>query len=141
MNDSIRTFIQKQKNFTLCTAVNNVPYCASCFYAFLNDNNYLVFSSKKESKHIADALLNNMVAGTIIPDISKLGLIKGIQFSGNFIILSGYMLERAKEAYYLKFPFSITMNVELWAIELLYIKMTDNKLGFGKKLEWKISPQ
>ncbi len=29
------------------------------------------------------------------------------------------------------------METNLWIVELTYIKMTDNRLGFGKKLIWK----
>jgi len=28
------------------------------------------------------------------------------------------------------------MNPKLWQIKVNYFKMTDNKLGFGKKLIW-----
>ena len=136
MDNKISSFIEGQKNLTFCTSTNNNPYCASCFYAFMNENNYLVFMSDKDTRHIAAALINDKVAGTIIPDIGKRGTIKGIQFTGKFIIPRGELLEKSKKIYHKKYPFAIPLPGEFWAVELFSIKMTDNTLGFGKKLFW-----
>ena len=136
MGKKITSFISEEKNLTLCTSNDNIPYCASCFYAYVPEENLLVFKSDKNSKHITDALLNDAVAGTIIPDLSKIGIIKGIQYTGKLLMPGGDLLEKIKKAYYGRFPFSVAMAGDLWAIELISIKMTDNKLGFGKKIIW-----
>jgi uncharacterized protein YhbP (UPF0306 family) len=39
-------------------------------------------------------------------------------------------------AYLTRFPFAVLMNASLWIVEIHIIKMTDNRLGFGKKLFW-----
>ena len=136
MEKIIESFLEKQKNLTFCTAKDNAPYCANCFYAFENENNLLVFKSDSNTQHIINALSNEKVAGTILPDIGKTGTIKGIQFTGNFIIPENDLKEKAKKKYYKKFPFASVVPGELWVIELTSIKMTDNTLGFGKKLHW-----
>ncbi len=136
MDKRIETFIEKQKNLTLCTCENNVPYCANCFYAFMSDEKMLIFKSGSATKHISQALKNNTVAGTILPDLDKTGTIKGIQFSGNFSAPANNLLDKARKAYYKKFPFAIAIAGEIWVIELVTIKMTDNTLGIGKKLTW-----
>ncbi|MGD0342664.1 MAG: hypothetical protein ABSA76_13260 [Bacteroidales bacterium] len=46
------------------------------------------------------------------------------------------MFQKAKNAYLKKFPVAALMDTRLWIVELTYIKMTDNRLGFGKKLIW-----
>ena len=101
----------------------------------------MAFFSKsvKETKHITSARINNTVAGTIIPDISKIGTIKGIQFTGKFTVPAGDLFEKAKKTYYTKHPFALPVAGEIWAIELLSVKMTDNTLGFGKKIIWEKS--
>ncbi len=137
MDKKIQSFIEGQKNLTFCTAVENIPQCASCFYAYLPEGNFIVFKSDEKTIHISNALINDKVAGTIIPDLDKTGTIKGIQFTGNFIVPREDLLEQAKKKYYLKYPFSLVMPGDLWVVELLTIKMTDNTLGFGKKLNWK----
>ncbi len=136
MDKKIVSFIESQKNMTLCTAVNDSPYCANCFYAYLESDNLLVFKSARETLHICNALLNNNVAGTIIPDVSKIGTIKGIQFTGKFMTFTGSLSVKAKRAYYKMFPFALPMKGELWGIKLLHVKMTDNTLGLGKKIIW-----
>ena len=138
MDKKIESFIEEQKNLTFCTAVDNVPNCANCFYAYIRESQFLIFKSNRKTKHIANALINNNVAGTIIPDISKIGIIKGIQFEGKFIIPKDRLLEKAKKVYYVKYPFALPVPGEIWMIELIFVKMTDNTLGFGGKLEWAV---
>jgi uncharacterized protein len=36
----------------------------------------------------------------------------------------------------LRFPVAALMDTRLWIVRLTFIKMTDNRLGFGKKLIW-----
>lgn len=136
MDKNIILFIESQKTVTLCTVNNGIPHCASCFYAFIKDYNFLIIKSDKKTMHIVNALANNQVAGTILPDISRVGTIKGVQFYGIFTLLTGELLTKSKSIYYKKFPIALAINGDLWAIELASIKMTDNTLGFGKKLIW-----
>lgn len=136
MDKRMSSFIQEQKNLTFCTAVNNEPYCANCFYAFISEENVLVFKSSDTTQHILNALANNSVAGTIVPDLRKVGEIKGVQFAGEFSAASGDMLARAKTSYYTKNPMALVMKGELWCIRLTSVKFTDNTLGFGSKLSW-----
>ena len=136
MDKKISTFIKEQKNLTFCTAVNNTPHCVNCFYAFIEESDILVFKSDRTTQHIKNALINHMVAGTIVPDIHQAGTIRGIQFTGNFFVPVNKILDMAKIKYYKKFPFALVMPGDLWAIEITDIKMTDNTLGFGKKIIW-----
>ncbi len=136
MDKKISTFLKTNKLFSFCTTTENEPYCASCFYAFADEGDYLVFKSSKETKHITDALLNPNCAGTITPDIDKVATIKGIQFTGTFLQPQDDLLDNLKKVYYKKFPFALTMPGDVWAVQLNKIKMTDNTLGFGKKLHW-----
>ncbi len=136
MDIRIETFIEKQKNLTFCTCEDNIPYCANCFYAFMNDEKMLIFKSDKNTKHISQAIKNNAIAGTILPDLDKIGTIKGIQFTGNFVAPADNLLDKARKIYYKKFPFALAITGKMWGVELATIKMTDNTLGIGKKLTW-----
>jgi len=40
-------------------------------------------------------------------------------------------------AYLKRFPYAIAAKLDLWVLEMEYVKMTDNRLGFGTKLEWR----
>jgi uncharacterized protein YhbP (UPF0306 family) len=48
----------------------------------------------------------------------------------------GELLARAKSGYLKRFPVAILMDTRLWIVKLTCIKMTDNRLGFGKKIVW-----
>ena len=139
MDEKIISFLKSQTNITLAVSENNIPNCANCFYAFSEKENLLIFKSKPETSHIKMALKNNKVAGTIIPDSLDKKRIQGIQFTGKFFQPMRELFSSAQNIYYKKFPYALVISGELWAIELHTIKFTDNKLGFGKKLEWKKS--
>ncbi len=136
MDEKIQSFLDGQKNLSFCTAVDNAPHCANCFYTYLSEGDFLIFKSDKNTKHIVNALSNNKVAGTILPDVDQIGTLRGIQFIGKFTVLEDELLVLAKKKYYSKYPFALAMGGELWAIQLQHVKMTDNTLGFGKKRIW-----
>jgi len=137
LDEKIVKFITKHHVLTLATAVQNKPYCANCFYAFMHNEKMLVFTSDYETKHIQDAKENQTVAGSIVLETNIVGKIQGIQFTGTLTEPEGELLEIAKHAYLKRFPFAILMKTTLWVLKLDFIKMTDNRLGFGKKLIWK----
>ena len=135
----ITDFIGEHHILTLAIARDNKPYCATCYYAFMKDINRFVVTSDHETRHIRDVVdgHNYDVAGTIALETRIVGKIRGIQFTGMLISLEGDELKKAKSAYLKRFPIARLMpDLHLWAIEPEYIKMTDNRLGFGKKLIW-----
>lgn len=132
----ILSFLENQTTLTIATCLNNIPYCATCFYTFLEKYNAIAFKSNRDTQHILEAIQNKYVAGTIVPDKSEIGKIKGIQFNGIFVEPTGDLLIEAKKKYYLKYPFAAAFKGELWVVDLTYLKFTDNTLGFGKKMHW-----
>jgi uncharacterized protein YhbP (UPF0306 family) len=133
---SIIKFFKQHHVFALTTCVNNVPWSCSCFYALIEDETALVFTSGYETRHVAEAQQNKQVAGVIVLETKIIGKIKGIQFSGRMELATGKLLETAKKAYLKRFPFTALMGTTLWLVFIDYLKMTDNNLGFGKKLVW-----
>ena len=132
-------FIKEHHVLTLATSNNNQPYCANCFYVYMPDENMLVFTSDLDTKHIKDSLQQNYVAGSIVLETSVVGKIQGIQFNGYLTEPKDDSLKKkVKSAYLKRFPFAVLMKSTLWALELTFIKMTDNRLGFGKKLRWEV---
>lgn len=136
MDPNVSSFIKEQSILTISTSYNNISYSASCFYSFIEDSKCVVFKSSPHTKHIKDGLLNENVSGTIIASFSDIAKMKGIQFQGKFIQPTLFSLSHAQANYYLKFPFAMAMKGDLWLIELEFVKMTDNTLGFGKKILW-----
>lgn len=136
MDERIEAFLKEQTVVNIATSVNNQPYCASCYYAFIPKENLLVFKSDPDTKHIEDALANNLVAGTILPEKIIQSKIKGIQFSGVFKPTNGAAGDKAKKGYLSKFPVAGLFRGDIWMIELTKVKFTDNTLVFGKKILW-----
>lgn len=132
----IKTFINKHHVLTLASSENNNSWCANCFYSYMENENYLIVTSDIETKHIQNIINNNIVSGSIVLETNIIGKIQGIQFVGKMYKPDEKLQKKVKTSYLKRFPIATLMNTTLWVIELNYIKMTDNSLGFGKKLIW-----
>lgn len=129
-------FFKKHHVLTIATSTGNTPWCASCFYVFLEDENALVFTSDTKTRHGQEFIKNPFVSGTVALETKIIGRIRGLQFSGIISEPSGKLLEKAVSSYLKRFPVATLLEIKLWLVELKYIKYTDNRLGFGKKLIW-----
>jgi uncharacterized protein len=134
----ILRFINKHHIFTLATACDQAPWCCSCFYVFDDQRNSIIFTSDTHTRHITEGLKNQMVAGAIALDTRIIGIIQGVQFSGILTELKNEEYEIGRKRYLKRFPYAAPFigSTALWGIEITHLKMTDNKLGFGKKLIW-----
>jgi hypothetical protein len=137
VDQQIIDFINGHHLLTLATSNNNTPYCCNVFFMYDVANNQLIFSSDTKTKHAQDFIANPNVAGTIALETKEVAKIQGVQLLGAIQELNGGKLKIAKEQYLKAFPYARLMKPHLWAMELNFIKMTHNKLGFGKKLVWK----
>jgi len=133
----IVNFIKKHHVLTLASGSGKNPWCANCFYVYNSEENNLVFTSDDDTKHIQYAVKNPIVAGSVVLETTIIGKIQGIQFLGVLSKAEGQKLITAKQKYLLRFPIATLMNTNLWILDITLIKMTDNRLGFGKKLIWK----
>ena len=122
---------------TLATSSGNQPWCANCFYAWLEDESAFVFTSDDDTRHIRDLEEGNKVAGSVVLETKIVGKIRGIQFTGELFKPEGELYKRSRKAYLKRFPYAAAVKLELWILQVDYIKMTDNRLGFGKKIEWR----
>jgi uncharacterized protein YhbP (UPF0306 family) len=129
-------FINEHHVLTLATSNNNIPYCANCFYTYLEDEQVFVFTSDAETKHAQDALAQKKVAASIVLETKTVGKIQGIQLNGEMFQPEDELKKKAKKAYLKSFPYAALMKTNLWVLKPYFIKMTHNTLGFGKKLIW-----
>jgi len=135
-DDSITEFIHKHHIFTLATSANHIPYTCTCFYVYINELNMFVFTSDHGTRHVDEMLAQPMVAGAVALETTMIGKIQGIQFTGISSELSNNLYDTALSAYLKKFPLAGFKKLTLWSIRPDFIKMTHNRLGFGKKLIW-----
>jgi hypothetical protein len=132
----IKEFFKKHHVLTIATSVGNEPWCANCFYVYMEEENTLVFTTGNDTRHGKEFAINDFVAGSVVLETSIIGKIQGIQFQGRVSEPEGELLSAAKRAYLMRFPVAALMETNLWVVKLSLIKMTDNRLGFGKKLIW-----
>lgn len=136
IDEKIIKFINKHHVLTLATSVDNRPWCANCFYVYLENEQSLVFTSDDETQHAQEALINPHVSGSIVLETDIVGKIRGIQFAGEMYKPEEELHKKAKQKYLKRFPYASIMKTNLWVVRLDRIKLTDNRLGFGKKLNW-----
>ena len=137
VDQQIIDFINEHHLLTLATSKGNIPYCCNVFYVYDVANNQLIFSSDTKTKHAKDFIANPKVAGSIVLETKEVAKIQGVQLLGKITELKKENLKAAKKQYLQAFPYARLMETHLWAMRLTFIKMTHNKLGFGKKLIWK----
>ena len=136
IDKKIIEFFRKHHVLTISTTVNNEPWCANCFYVYLEEENLLVFTTGMDTRHGKEFVKNPAVAGSVVLETMIIGKIRGIQFQGIVSEPEGELLSKARWAYLKRFPPAALMDTHLWMVKLTHIKMTDNRFGFGKKVVW-----
>lgn len=132
-------FILDHHILTLAVCRDNIPWCATCYYVYLQDENRFLFTSGPETRHIRDVEEGgqNLVAGAIALETRLVGKIRGIQFQGILSKVSTDQVSRYTKVYYKRFPIArLAPELHLWLLVPSVLKFTDNRLGFGKKLHW-----
>jgi len=131
---------------TLATSKDNFPWVAHCFYAFMEKEMVLVFTTDDDTRHGQEMKENETVSAGIAWETKAVGQIRGAQIEGRVVKIEKSKPERRKTsderrlppklAYLKRFPYAALMKTTLWVLEIESIKYTDNRLGFGKKLKW-----
>ncbi|AHF78694.1 hypothetical protein Sant_3714 [Sodalis praecaptivus] len=134
---AICRFITKQHVLTLCAGNLDDLWCANCFYVFHQPAMALWLLTSPQTRHGELMRQNARVAGTIAPQPKTVALIKGVQYRGIITCLEGEEEQQARRRYYHRFPLAKALPSAIWQLDLLEVKMTDNTLGFGKKLRWR----
>ncbi|MCI4406620.1 MAG: pyridoxamine 5'-phosphate oxidase family protein [Sulfuricurvum sp.] len=132
MDSKIIAFIQKHHLLALATRGERL-WCCSMFYAYDAQSISFIVASDESTEHMRNALQNSHVAGTVALETKTVGKIQGVQFSGEIEVCP----DTLKSLYFEAFPYARVMNPTLWSIRLDEVKMTDNTLGFGKKITWR----
>jgi uncharacterized protein len=136
-DDRMVRFIREHHVMTLATSSGeNTPWVASCFYTYLADKNWFVFTTDEETRHGSEMGANPAVAVCIALETRITGRIRGLQMTGIARRAAGEESGIASKAFLKQFPIAMLKKTTLWIFEPDHIKMTDNRLGFGKKLVW-----
>lgn len=135
--EAIRDFLQQHQVLSMAVCHDDVPWSASAFFAYDDAQQRLLFLSSLDTRHGQMLSSNKKVAGTIAAQFVDIDQIHGLQFHG-----IAQMLQQpaenapALQLYYQRFPQARGMNAPIWEISLQHLKLTDNRLGFGTKIQW-----
>jgi len=131
----IEKFLNKHHVLTLATSSEDGVYCSNLFYVYDEIDKAFVVASDETTEHIQHLKNSLHVAGSVVLETKTVGKIEGIQFKAEMYKSEN---ERESSLYFSKFPYAKVMNPTFYVISLKWIKLTDNTLGFGKKLIWEI---
>ena len=133
MDERFIKFIKKHHVLTLATVNDEgMPYVANCFYAYDAKRNLFVFTSDLTTRHGAEMSANENVALSIVLETRIVGRVQGLQVVGK----AERGDDEARKSYIKRFPYAAAADLNIWMVAPTLMKLTDNTLGFGKKLIW-----
>lgn len=133
MDERFIKFIKKHHVLTLATVNGEgMPYVANCFYAYDTKRNLFVFTSDLTTRHGGEMSANGNVALSIVLETRIVGRVQGLQVTGK----AERGDDAARKCYIKRFPYAAAADLEIWMVAPTLMKLTDNTLGFGKKLLW-----
>ena len=132
----IEHFIAQHHVLTLATCSDGEVSACSLFYVYDVSLQTFIVASAKDTLHIRHIELHNKVAGNIVLETDEVGKIQGLQLRGTFLPNPS---KEQKALYFKRYPYALAMKPTLWRLEVDFFKLTDNRLGFGKKLIWTCS--
>lgn len=135
--ERIVKFIRRHHVMTLATVGGEgKAYCSNIFYSYITSGNKFVFTTETRTRHGAEMAENAEVAASVVLETRNVGKVQGLQIAGRVRLAEGEELRDARKSYLLRFPYAVVAELTLWVLEPSFMKLTDNRLGFGKKLLW-----
>lgn len=136
IDKKIESFIRKHHVLTLATSTpTGEPYCCNCFFSYDTATAAFIFTSSEATRHGAMMMQNDRVAASVVLETRTVGKVQGLQITGRI----KRAIDGDKMLYIKAFPYAAVADLELWRLEADMMKLTDNTLGFGKKLIWQRS--
>lgn len=136
LDEKFIDFIKEHHVLNIASSKDNQPYIAHCFYAYDKKNNVFYFTSDPATRHGNEFVINDLAAAGIALETTTIGKIQGLQMTGRVVALEGEDLKRSKKKYLRAFPYALLKLETMWGFYPNFMKLTDNRLGFGTKLKW-----
>ena len=133
----ISEFLSECRVMSMATVAGKCPYCAPVFFAWDNSQQYFIVKSSASTIHFANAVYSGIAAGSVLPDVTQIAHIRGLQFNGicRTPVDSDEDI-RIRKLYYSRYPIGKLIDGDFLLIFPDNFKYTDNRMGFGKKLLW-----
>ncbi|BCG07891.1 YhbP family protein [Buttiauxella agrestis] len=134
--NAISRWLNKQHVLTYCAGGHSDLWCANAFYLYDAQRVAFYLLSESHTRHGELIGKQARVAGTVNGQPKTVALIRGVQFRGEITLIEEAEAANIRNLYCKRFPVARVMSAPVWEIRLDELKMTDNTLGFGKKLHW-----
>lgn len=130
-------FITRHHVMTVAvTDDDGMPYCAALFYAYDPSRGRFVFTTDLDTRHGGLMARHGFAAASIVLETRTVGKVQGLQIRGRVRRADGDEGREARRVYVAAFPYAAVAGLSLWIMEPTFMKLTDNRLGFGTKLVW-----
>ena len=142
VKDSAISELLQLATMTIATTGAEGEAHAAAVYFAAGEDLQLYFFSAADSQHSLDLKRRPDAAAAIYPEVSGWQAIRGLQLRGRAAVVpSGAEWQAAWALYAGKFPFvkalkSIVASNELYAFTPHWLRLVDNRRGFGFKREW-----
>lgn len=133
VDERIVRFIGRHHVLTLATSDDEGLWCSNLFYAYDKAEGRFIFSSGADTRHARQMEANPQIAASVVLETRLVGRVQGLQIAGTAEPAD----DTARKIYLKRFPYAAVMELQLWQLRPDLLKLTDNTLGFGKKLIWK----
>lgn len=120
------------------------PHAAAVYFT-ADERLHLYFFSDPESQHARDIIRDRRAAVALHPECEGWEDIRGLQMHGEVqLVQPGDEWDRAWDIYVDKFPFvtdlqDIIAQNQLYVFVPHWIRLVDNRKGFGFKQEWTLN--
>jgi uncharacterized protein YhbP (UPF0306 family) len=137
------SFLRDHQVLTLAVCTGQGAHAAALFYVVDDQLRFYVVSDP-QSVHGTAMQAGTRLAGTVQRDQQQWHQIQGVQFHGPCLALQGPARDQGWALYTTRFPFLLSQPVltaalaktALWRLEPDWMRLVDNRLGFGHKEEW-----
>jgi uncharacterized protein YhbP (UPF0306 family) len=144
LKDSLNELLSLSTMTIATVGGDGEPHAAAVYFA-CDDQLNMYFFSDSGSQHASDTIHEARAAVTVHPDRTSWQDIRGLQMRGVIqAVQSQFKWQEAWQQYLVKFPFVADLE-QLVAINQLHwfkpgwIRLVDNRRGFGFKQEWRRS--
>lgn len=111
-------------------------WAANCYYVWQEKTASFIILTALKTRHGMIMQHVPQVYGTVADNEASVASLRGIQYTAEPILLSGNMEKQARSLFYHKFPIARVKPSPIWQLKASFIKMTNNRLGFGHKTLW-----
>ncbi len=124
--------------FALATASASGSWSTPLFFAAAPSGFTLYFITSPASRHSREARRDPRGAGSVWRVPRELNALHGAQFQGRIVALRGISATAARDCYLRRHPaaarhLAAATRERFFAFEIDWVKVTDNRLGFGWK--------